>query len=201
LVTLLISILLIVALNFAVFNNTIFERTFNTVRSEQSVEKMQETIDKLEAVGEDTSELQNKLKDALGTQQANSLRSEQTDALFKKWSQSKWLGYGYGAYTEDCIRNKTYPYMYESTFPALMLKLGFVGLMVWLVFICGATISVIVTFKKENKEKLFFWLAIAVSYAMAVQTNPFLFTFAGISMLLYLLIAVPSKTCFTKGKE
>ncbi len=201
LVTLLISVLLIVVLNFVVFDNTIFERAFNTVRSEQSVEQMQETIDKLEAAGEDTSELKNKLKDALGTQQANSLRTSQNGALTEKWSQSRWLGYGYGAYVEDCIRNETYPYMYESTLPALMMKLGIVGMLMWLIFICGATISAVLTFKKEKKENLFYWLAIALSYAMAVQTNPFLFTFAGISMLLYLLIAVQNKTCFIKDKE
>ncbi len=201
LVTLLISVLLIVVLNFVVFDNTIFERAFNTVRSEQSVEQMQETIDKLEAAGEDTSELKNKLKDALGTQQANSLRTSQNGALTEKWSQSRWLGYGYGAYVEDCIRNETYPYMYESTLPALMMKLGIVGMLMWLIFICGATISAVLTFKKEKKENLFCWLAIALSYAMAVQTNPFLFTFAGISMLLYLLIAVQNKTCFIKDKE
>ena len=82
-----------------------------------------------------------------------------------------------------------------------MMKLGIVGVLMWLIFICGATISAVLTFKKEKKENLFCWLAIALSYAMAVQTNPFLFTFAGISMLLYLLIAVQNKTCFIKDKE
>ena len=201
LLALIISLVLIVALNFTVFNNTIFERAFNTVRSGQSVEEMQQMIDELNAAGEDTSELQNKLKDALGTQQANSLRAAQNGALIEKWSQSKWFGFGYGSYAEDCIRNEAYPYMYESTLPALIMKIGLIGSLLWVVFICGATVSAVMTFRKEKLGSLFLWLGIALSYGLAVQTNPFLFTFAGMSMLLYLLILVQDKNCLTGVKK
>jgi len=69
------------------------------------------------------------------------------------------------------------------------------------VFICGATVVAACTFRKEKRENLFMWLGIAISYAMAVQTNPFLFTFAGISILLYLLISVQEKYDFLEEKE
>lgn len=198
---LIIAVLMIVVLNFAVLNNTVFERTFNTVRSEQSVEEMQKLMEELANAGEDITELQNKIKDALGTQEANSLRAAQNGALLGKWSESKWVGFGYGSYVEDCIRNEQFPYMYESTLPALIMKLGLAGATLWIAFIGFATVYAIKTFWKENKSNAFLWLGIALSYAMAVQTNPFLFTFAGMSMLLYLLISLQRKHNFSEVEE
>ena len=187
------ALVIVVVLNFTVFNNTIFQRAFNLARSEQSIEEMQQELEEMAAKGEDTSELNNKLKDALGTLWSNSLRASQNTALLEKWSESKVVGFGYGAYAEDCIRNESAPYMYESTLPALIMKLGFVGSCVWVVFILSATVFAIKSFWKERKEKLFLWLGIACSYGLAVQTNPLLFTFAGISMLLYLLLSPQRK--------
>ena len=188
-----IALAIIVALNFTVFNNTVFQRAFNLARSEQSIEEMQQELEEMAASGKDTSELSNKIKDALGTIWSNSLRASQNAALLKKWSESKVLGFGYGAYTEDCIRNEAAPYMYESTLPALIMKLGFVGCFIWVAFILSATVFAIKVFWKNDKNKLFLWLGIACSYGLAVQTNPLLFTFAGISMLLYLLLSPQRK--------
>lgn len=143
-------------------------------------------------------DINNKLKDLVGTQQANALRSEQNKALMKKWSQSKWFGFGYGSYNEECIRNSNHPYMYESTLLAILMKIGLIGCLVWVIFICGATTSAAKTFWREERDNLFYWLGLAISYAMAVQTNPFLFTFAGMSILLYLLIILQKKTLFDK---
>ncbi len=197
---LIIALAMIVIINFTVLNNTVFERAFNTVRSEQSVEEMQKLMEELTNLGEDTTNLENKLKDALGTREANSLRAAQNDALLEKWSESKWVGFGYGSYAEDCIRNEKFPYMYESTLPALIMKLGLVGAALWVAFICFATVCAIRLFWKENKSYAFLWLGIALSYAMAVQTNPFLFTFTGMSILLYLLISLQRKHDFSKVK-
>ena len=137
---------------------------------------------------------ENELKDAVGTHQANAIRAKQNSALLNKWKESKLVGFGYGSYTTECIRHSKYPYMYESTLPALMMKLGIVGCLVWVIFIGGTTIFAVSRFWKEKKENAFYWLGLALSYAMAVQTNPFLFTFAGFSMLLYLLVSVQKKT-------
>lgn len=184
-----IAVVMIIVFNFTVFSNTIYERAFNTVDTNQSIELLQQELDKLEN-DEGRTELENKLKDALGTQQANNMRSQQNRALIKKWSQNKWTGVGFGGYTDDCVRSEQFPYMYESTFPALLMKVGLLGCFVWIVFIGGATIAAARTFWKGKRENLFFWLGIALSFAMAVQTNPFLFTFAGFSVLCYLLISV-----------
>ena len=132
----------------------------------------------------------NAIKDAVGTQAANQTRAEQNRALVEKWSLSKWIGFGYGAYCENLIRNATAPFMYESTLPALLMKVGIVGGLVWIILIMGATITAFIVFWKKNRMDVFWWLGLALSYAMAVQTNSFLFTFAGFSILLYLLISM-----------
>ena len=201
--------LMIVALNFCVFQNKVFIRAFNTVRSEASVEMLQTQINaalqegNTLSSGEATEDqklteielerLQNELRDALGTQEANSLRTAQNSALLNKWKESPLVGFGYGAYAQDCIRNEQYPFMYESTLMALAMKLGAVGLVLWLVFIFVITVLAWLRFGKNCFAEFFWWLGLALSYALAVQTNPFLFTIPGFSILLYLLVAIQTK--------
>jgi hypothetical protein len=83
--------------------------------------------------------------------------------------------------------------MYESTLPALMLKIGILGLGVWVLFILFVSGRAVSVLRKRDLIRLFLWLATGLSYGLAVQTNPYLFTFAGISVLLYLLISLSDK--------
>jgi hypothetical protein len=148
---------------------------------------------------EDIEKKQNEIWDARGTQQANQLRAQQNSALLNKWKQSKWLGFGYGSYAQECIRNEQFPYMYESALPALMMKLGLAGCLLWVIFIGGVTVTACIFFWKRERSDVFWWIGMALSYAMAVQTNPFLFTFAGFSVLLYLLIAMQEEVKWSRG--
>ncbi len=219
-VALAVAISLIIVFNYTVFDNTIFSRAFNTVRTSNSISQMQSQLQQMQSkptdsdstdsssstdssdtqssapsfTEQDKTKLENEIKDAVGTQQANAIRAQQNSALFKKFKESKLVGFGYGGYTEECIRHKIYPYMYESTLPALVMKLGIIGCLVWIIFIGGTTIFAVGSFWKEKREDVFYWLGFAISYALAVQTNPLLFTFAGFSMLLYLLVCVQKKT-------
>lgn len=181
--------------NYMCLDNTIFSRMFNSfssdTASEQRQQELLERIKELESsegVDEEIERINNELKDAAGTAEANNLRSQQKNALLSKWSESKLFGYGYGAYSEECIRNEVYPYMYEYAFPALLMKLGIVGLLGWIVFILALLIYAFRRAWKVNRISFILWVGCALAYAMAVQTNPFLFTFTGISILLYLCI-------------
>lgn len=197
-----VSLALVVVFNYAVFNNTIFQRAFNTVQSKSSLEEQEADLkskyEQLEGLDEKEKELllneirkiENAIKDAKGTQASNSKRAEQNTVLLSKWQGSKWVGYGYGAYAEDLIRNEQVPYMYESTLPALVMKIGVLGSICWVVFIACTTVVACKTLWKRSKDKTFWWLGVAISFALAVQTNPFLFTFTGFSTLLYLLISI-----------
>ena len=197
-----ISILLTVTtLNYTVFDNTIFTRVLNISSTQVTIESLEDELDKLidTAEGEEgfsegeIEKLQNEILDAKGTQLSNSIRAKQNSALIKKWKQKAWFGFGYGSYTEECIRNEQYPYMYETTLLALMMKLGIVGALVWVVFIVSAVGSSAGFFWKRNRSDLFWWLGLAISYGLAVQTSPFLFTFTGFSILLYLMLAIQEK--------
>ncbi|MBP3304990.1 MAG: O-antigen ligase family protein [Oscillospiraceae bacterium] len=187
-----LALSVIVILNYTAFGNSVFQRAFNTIRSEESIANLQEQLKDIENGNLSEEEINNKrneLKDALGTQEANYKRAMQNKALLSKWKQNPLFGFGYGSYTEECIRNEKYPYMYESTFPALLMKIGLIGCVLWLAFIAVATGTACSLFWKSKRSDVFWWLGTAISYALTVQTNPFLFTFSGFSILLFLLIA------------
>lgn len=212
LLVLLAALITIAALNYTVFDNTILTRVLNTTRAQQDTVQIQEELNQMleesknteeDVAGsaaerppvtqEDIEKKQNELLDAKGTQMSNAIRAQQNAALLSKWKQSKWVGFGYGSYAPDCIRNEEHPFMYESTLPALIMKLGVLGCMIWVVFIVGATVCACTFFWKRQRSDVFWWLGLAISYALAVQTNPFLFTFTGYSILLYLMLAMQEK--------
>lgn len=224
-VTLLAAAVMICALNYTVFQNTIFTRAFNTVRSDESIAELQSQLAALqqkpttddnpaapdaennasgptisaEQLEQQIQDKQNELWDAKGTQESNALRTAQINALLNKWKESKLLGFGYGSYTEDCIRSSSFPYMYEATLPALIMKVGLAGIPIWAALIIAATITACAGFWKENRCDVFWWLGTGLAYGLAVQTNPFLFTFSGFSILLYLLLSTQKKKALARS--
>ncbi len=146
--------------------------------------------DPTEPTGSDDSSAgqEDLIKDLLGTYQANQLRSQQAKALLAKWKLSPVVGHGYGAYAEDLAQREGTPFMYEYTLPALAMKLGAAGLLNWLVFVCALIFVAVKRFWKQDLPAFLLWLAAAASFALAVQTNPFLFTFPGMFVLLLLAL-------------
>lgn len=191
--------------NFGFLHNTVISRSLNSARPDslsgidQQIADLRSQLDSMQldpsnpSMDDETWEkLQDQLEslthqrqDVAGTAEANSLRAKQNEVLLDKWSESKWLGFGYGAYAEDCIRNESFPFMYESLIPALLMKLGIVGMLCWGIFVLALVVFAV---KALWKKPLHFWcwIGTALAFAMAVQTNPFLFTFAGFSLMLYL---------------
>jgi hypothetical protein len=210
-------VVLFCVFNYGFLDNTIVTRTLNNARPnmltsiESQIADLQQQLGNFETEDstglsnpnendpskpnskEDLENLLKKLEsqrqDAAGTAAANAERALQNSALQQKWSQSKLLGFGYGAYTEDCIRNQQYPYMYESLLPAMLMKLGLAGMLVWGIFVLALVVFATKAMWKKP-VKFWCWIGTALAYAMAVQTNPFLFTFAGISLMLYLLLFI-----------
>lgn len=143
----------------------------------------------LDKLAQQLEVLENQREDAANTALSQAFREEQDAALLGKWAESRWLGFGYGAYVEDCIRNVQFPFMYESLIPALLMKIGLIGLAGW-----GAFVAAMVYFavKALWKKPLRFWcwIGVGLAYGMAVQTNPFLFTFPGFSIMVYLSLSI-----------
>lgn len=199
--------------NFVCLDNTVLSRAFNVARADSlssldaQIAELQQQLSQMqpddpsdpsdpsnpnenntaENLAEQIEKLQHQMQDIAGTQEANAQRAQQQEALLNKWSGSKLLGYGYGAYAEDCIRNESFPYMYENLLPAMLMKLGLVGMLGWGLFVLALVIFAVKAMWKKP-VRFWCWLGTALAYAMAVQTNPFLFTFAGISLMLYLLL-------------
>ncbi len=206
-------VLLFSLFNFVCLDNTVLSRAFNVARADSlssldaQIADLQQQLNQLqpddpsnpsgpsdpngndaaEDLAQQIEKLQHQMQDIAGTQEANAQRAQQQRALLNKWSGSKLLGYGYGAYAEDCIRNESFPYMYESLLPAMLMKLGLVGMLGWGLFVLALVIFAVKAMWKKP-VRFWCWLGTALAYAMAVQTNPFLFTFAGISLMLYLLL-------------
>ena len=124
----------------------------------------------------------------------NTLRKDQTQALLRKWKESPLVGFGYGSYTEDCIRSPEYVYLYESTVPAMLMKLGVFGMVPWAVLII-AMIYFSFKYKYMNKKhhEFLIWLIASVAFALSIQTNPFLFTFCGFSIIMFLCLDIENQ--------
>jgi len=124
----------------------------------------------------------------------NKLRAEQTKALINKWKSSPIVGFGYGSYAEDCIRSEEIPYMYESTASAMLMKLGIVGIAAWGMLIVA---MIYYAFKNKYMKKQYsafrLWLIGCIAFALSVQTNPFLFTFCGLSIILFFCVDLDTK--------
>lgn len=198
--------------NFGCLDNTVISRAFNGSKTntlsslDTQIADLQMQLDEMQSgdptdttdpsVGSDAESLSEQLKklqsqrqDISGTAEANAQRAEQQNALLEKWSESKLLGFGYGAYAEDCIRNERFPFMYESLIPALTMKLGLLGMLGWGIFVLALVVYAVKRLWK-TPVRFWCWLGTALAYAMAVQTNPFLFTFSGMSLMLYLLLPI-----------
>lgn len=199
-------VLLFCLFNFGFLHNTVISRAFSGVRVnnlssiDTQIADLQQQLSQIPTDATDPDAtvdaaglsdqlkwLQEQRQDISGTAEANAQRAMQKDYLLKKWSGSKLIGYGYGAYAEDCIRNEDFPYMYENLLPAMLMKLGLAGLLCWGIFVVALVVFAAKALWK-NRAAFWCWLGTALAYAMAVQTNPFLFTFAGMSLMLYLLL-------------
>lgn len=220
---LLVMTVLFFLFNNGILHNTVITRTLNLTTStsinkiDSQIANIQAQMDKLQAeatkptdatvateateptvapdldkLAQKLEDLKNQRKDANVTAISQALRHEQNNALLGKWSQSKWIGFGYGAYVEDCVRNVQFPFMYESLIPALLLKLGVIGLAGWGAFVAA---MVYFAFKALWKKPLKFWcwIGTGLAYGMAVQTNPFLFTFPGFSIMLMLMLSITAE--------
>lgn len=219
-VFLLVMSVLFCLFNTGVLHNTIITRTLNISTStninkiDSQIADLQAQMDKIQSdatnptdpvspteptespdldkLAQKLEDLKNQREDAANTAISKALREEQNAALIGKWKESPWIGFGYGAYVEDCIRNTQFPFMYENLIPSLLMKIGVIGLAGWGVFVAAL---VYFAFKAMWKKPLKFWIwiGIGLAYAMAVQTNPFLFTFPGLSIMIMLSLSITAE--------
>lgn len=116
---------------------------------------------------------------------SNDIKVEQTEKLMAMWEGSPLIGHGYGSYAEDCIRSEAFPYSYEMQLPALLMKIGIVGVMAWVFFGIAMAVTAWKS-TKNNRRRLFCWAYLLIAFALAVQTNPMLLSFTGMAIVLFI---------------
>jgi len=131
-------------------------------------------------VGSDYSEFAKPLVD-----ESVSERKIQAELLLKKWSERPWMGWGYGSYLPDHFSVDQAPYSYEMLPFALLMKLGVIGFAIYLAFWSGL---ILYTLKKGRPEDSILFSSGLTAFLLASHTNPFLFNFVGISVVLFFLL-------------
>lgn len=191
--------------NFTIFDNSFFIRmnysfTNNYSLDSQEIQDVKDDIENEDIDSNDYSNLESQSSvkstetsndnrkdlEQEGAMISNDIKIEQTSYLIKKWKQHPVFGFGFGSYCEDYLRSQESIFSYEMTFPALLMKQGVVGILFWILCI---VMSVYTCFKKNSVNYSSLWLFSFMTFGIAVQTNPFIFSFTGFFVLIYFFIS------------
>lgn len=167
-ILLLAGLITVCLTNITLFDGMIISRMSNTFVIEQPDED-----------GEINDE-------AIGTAEANQIRLEQTQKLINKWLESPLFGHGYGYYIKDYFRSEIQPYSYEMLIPALLMKTGILGVAVWAAFVVFI-IGYIIKRRLKQPVKAGASLFLILSFIVAVQNNPLLMNFNGMTLIVFAL--------------
>lgn len=206
----LVSIATIIISNFIVFDNSFIIRldhSFNnSLRVNTTISDLNETrimmsIDSVPATINYNNSNEEDYRNSLEQEAAiisNNIKIEQTKFLLEKWKQKPLFGFGFGSYCENYIRSQESFFSYEMTLPALMMKEGLIGLSFWVISIALVIYS---CFKNHSANYSTLWLFCFLSFGVAIQTNPFIFSFTGFFVLIYFFIRADPKIEAIGGEE
>ena len=187
--------------NATLFQNMIGIRMGNAFAVEDNVDQVKETRQSSDKKKEEKKPANTKKEiDKEGAVISNQIKIEQISQLLRKWSESPSWGQGYGSYVESYIRSKEAPFSYEMQFFALLMKIGIVGIAVWLSFFIIQLISM---FRKNGTDWRLFsaWIFMVLAEAICVQTNPLLISFTGMSMILFISLSTVFNITEVKDKS
>jgi O-antigen ligase len=110
-------------------------------------------------------------------------------ALLSQFSEHPWLGTGFGSYVSQNIRSEAAPWSYELVFHSLLMKIGVVGIVMVLV-ILGMALRVadVRACARANPRRFAIWTAFTTAFWFAGATNPLVTNFAGMSIIVLLLV-------------
>lgn len=110
----------------------------------------------------------------------------QTKALLSQWEQRPLMGFGYGAFVSDHVRDPSRPFLYEMLPFALLMKLGIVGFSLYLISLFGLILSVL--YKKRGTSEGLMFIGTVIAFFIAAHTNPILYSFVGMTVVFFILI-------------
>lgn len=183
-----ITALTIIVSDKLIFNDIVSIRMSNAFVTTVEEEETEESEDVKDTTG--SKKKKAKKLDEAGAAESNSIKIEQMGKLLQKWKGSPIVGYGYGSYVEGYLRSKEAPFSYEMQLFALLMKIGILGLAIWVGFFVLQFLTMIKG-KKHNWIHIFAWLFLLTALVVCVQTNPLLISFTGMSVILFMsLISV-----------
>lgn len=181
-----LTLLFIVIIDIQVMGGYVNRRMGSTFEIKSPVQQAEE-IESYQ-IEELNMEQQKDLDVLAGTERSNHTRIEQSKALLEHWSKQPWLGYGYGSYVKDYLRGgDETPYSYEMFAPAMLMKLGIVGISIWIGFVLYLLVCIIkcVGIYRERALALIYLL---LALGVATQFNPFLLNAMGMGIVLFILL-------------
>jgi hypothetical protein len=118
-------------------------------------------------------------------------RVEQARALLGKFVAHPILGTGFGSYVPQVIRSDATSFAYELTFYALLMKLGVVGIAILIAYLYSVLRLVrLGALAKLNPRNYVTWAAFSTGFWFSGATNPMVTNFAGMAVLVMLLVDV-----------
>lgn len=117
------------------------------------------------------------------------IKLQQVPPLIGEWRTAPVFGQGFGASAEEFTRSEETPFSYEIMAPALLMKLGVVGSLLWLAPLLYFLVDGLRSARAASTaDRGRFAVAGLVCFALAVQSNPLLFNFVGMALLLFYLL-------------
>lgn len=169
--TVIFTIVLIIGSDQFVFDGSVTIRMNNAFVTESTID---------EDLNGDKAQL-----DKEGAAVSNTIKLVQISKLLGKWKGSPIIGYGYGSYVPDYLRSKEAPFSYEMQFFALLMKIGVLGMAIWIFFFVMQFIYILKN-NRKSFDHIISWLFLLISIVICVQTNPLLISFTGMSVILFL---------------
>lgn len=122
-----------------------------------------------------------------------SVRLLQLWSLLERWLESPLFGAGFGG-SAGYVRNQAAPHSYELTYPALLMKLGLLGSLLWISILVMMTFAAWRAARRTQEERWFrFWLGSLMAFLTSAGTNPYLMNFIGIWILAILFLEVEAR--------
>ena len=144
----------------------------------------------------DTTSLDDRVVSSLEVQdEANAIKLEQIPYLLAEWWEAPIFGRGFGSYVEGYTRSAESPFSYEMTAPALLMKLGVVGGVLWAAPLIYALVRGLRSAGKESRARACFATAGFLAFGLSVQTNPLLLNFVGMAILLFYFLEFAMLEC------
>jgi hypothetical protein len=176
-----VMIVTTVILDVTVFQNSIFNR-MNNAFIHNTPSSVSSEVSSVNSDSPFNAEM-----DQQGALVSNNIKLEQSKQLLKAWLRKPLSGYGYGSYIKTYLRSNSNYYSYEMTTFSLLMKTGIIGFSAWALL---ALASLWHAWKvlKNQRRTFMVWIAVALCFLVAIQTNPLLFSANSISLIMYFIL-------------